>query len=645
MPSPPSILVVEDEQIVALDLQQTLREFGYDAFAIASSSEAAVARAAERCPDLVLMDIRIKGAGDGVDTAAILQERYGVPVVFLTAHADEGTIDRAKRVEPLGYLVKPVKASELRSVVEVALYKHGMERRLRERERWFSTTLQSIADAVIAVDLAGRVTFMNAVAESLTGVGADAAVGRAIGEVLQIVEHGRGVESPVLAALREGRAVSLQEGTLRNRSSGDHRVISDSAAPVLADGQTLGAVMVFRDVTEQKRLQKQLELADRLASLGTMAAGVAHEVNNPLAAVVANAGFLAEELSAAAGDGFDVARMGAMREALQDIQSGARRIGRIVSDLCAFSRPPSGAVGDVDLGRCVEWALRTTAHEFRNRARVRREAQDAPRVRADETRLGQVLINLLVNAAHAIPPGDADRNEVVVATRTDADGRAVLEVRDTGAGIPPDAIARIFDPFFTTKPVGEGTGLGLSICHGIVASLGGEIRVESEVGRGTAVYVTLCPAGAAHAPAGAVVEPERARAGRILVVDDEEMVLRALRRILAAHDVECATSAKDALARIDAGPPFDLILTDLMMPTMTGIEFYESLLSRSPDLARRTVFMTGGTVTARIEAFFQSVPNVCIEKPFEVSALLRLVHELLPGRAVEGAEAGARGGR
>lgn len=629
MPRPASILIVEDEQIVALDLQQTLREFGYDPYAIAPSADAAVARAAERCPDLVLMDIRIKGARDGVEAAAILRERFGVPVVFLTAHADEGTVDRAKRVEPFGYLLKPIKAAELHSVVEVALYKHGMERHLRERERWFSTTLRSIADAVITVDTGGRVTFMNSVAEALTGVKADVAEGRAVGEVLQIAEQASGGESPVLAALRERRGVSLQEGSLRNLTSGDLRVISDSAAPVLADGQTLGAVMVFRDVTEQKRIQKQLELADRLASLGTMAAGVAHEVNNPLAAVVANAGFLAEELNAAAVDGFDGARVTAMLEALQDIQSGARRIGRIVSDLRAFSRPPSGAVGDVDLGRCVEWALRTTAHEFRHRARVRRESQDTPRVRADETRLGQVLINLLVNAAHAIAPGDAERNEVVVVTRTDAAGRAVVEVRDTGAGIPPDALERIFDPFFTTKPVGEGTGLGLSICHGIVTSLGGEIRVESAVGRGTSVYVTLPAASPRTLQPAPATGPSAAVRGRILLVDDEEMVLRALRRILSAHELECVTSAKEALARIDAGPPFDLIVTDLMMPTMTGMEFYEALLARDPELARRTVFMTGGSVTAQTEAFFQSVPNVRIEKPFEVGAIQRLVHELL----------------
>src|SRR5688572_4401634 len=150
-PKRPAILVVEDERIVAKDLQQTLIALGYDAFAIASSAEQALARATERCPDLVLMDIRIQGKRDGVETAALLRERFSVPVVYLTAHADDTTMERARQTEPHAYLLKPVKSAELRSAIEVALHRHQLEQRLRERERWFSTTLQSIADAVITV--------------------------------------------------------------------------------------------------------------------------------------------------------------------------------------------------------------------------------------------------------------------------------------------------------------------------------------------------------------------------------------------------------------------------------------------------------------------------------------------------------------
>ena len=162
-----SVLIVEDERIVAIDLQQTLSRMGYDAFAIASSADEAMRRASERRPDVVLMDIRIKGDRDGVETAALMRQQFEVPIVYLTAHADDATVERAKHTEPYGYLLKPVKSAELRSVLEVSLYKHAMERKLRERERWFSTTLRSIADSVVAVDTAGNVIFMNSAARRL----------------------------------------------------------------------------------------------------------------------------------------------------------------------------------------------------------------------------------------------------------------------------------------------------------------------------------------------------------------------------------------------------------------------------------------------------------------------------------------------
>ena len=640
---PPAVLIVEDERIVAMDLQQMLREFGYDAFAIASSADEALARAAERCPDLALMDIRIKGKLDGIETAALLKTRFGVPVVYLTAHADDGTLDRAKRTEPLGYLLKPVKAAELRSAVEVALYKHQMEKRLRERERWFSTTLRSIADAVITVDLAGKVTYMNPAATSLTGVEPAAAMGRPIVEVLRLSGHAAGDDSPVLQALREGRTVELREGTLENVASGASRLINDSAAPVVDDAETLGAVMIFRDVTDQKKVQRQLELNDRLASLGTMAAGVAHEINNPLAVVMANAAFLAEELNELQAPGGALPPAAARKlagaaEALRDLESAGTRIGRIVADLRAFSRPPQTVADDVEVERCVEWALRTTAHEFRHRARVVVQVQAVPRVKADELRLGQVLINLLVNAAHAIAPGQAERNEVRVTTSRLDDGRILIEVQDSGSGIPAAVLPHIFEPFYTTKAVGTGTGLGLSICHGIVVSLGGAIQVESEEGKGTTVRVTL-PAAAAAAPAAPAPAPERKKParGRILVIDDEEMVRRALARVFRDHDLTLAESAAQALALLDEGRSFDLILSDLMMPVMTGIELYEELLRRDPRLASQVVFMSGGATTSRAADFLRSVPNRFIAKPFAAGALQALLEERLsaaPGPAL-----------
>src|ERR1043165_1408870 len=174
MAAPParSVLIVEDERIFAEDLQDSLTELGYDAFAIASSADEAVEQIAERCPDIVLMDIRIKGALDGIETAALLRKQFDVPVIYLSANTDRATLMRANTTQPYGYLLKPVKEAELLSALEVSLHRHAVERRLRQRERWFSTTLRSIADAVVTVDLGGTVTFMNPAAERLSGISA-----------------------------------------------------------------------------------------------------------------------------------------------------------------------------------------------------------------------------------------------------------------------------------------------------------------------------------------------------------------------------------------------------------------------------------------------------------------------------------------
>jgi CheY-like chemotaxis protein len=232
-----------------------------------------------------------------------------------------------------------------------------------------------------------------------------------------------------------------------------------------------------------------------------------------------------------------------------------------------------------------------------------------------------------MNAAQSIPEGRADRNEIRIVTRTAENGRAVIEVCDTGAGIPRDILPRIFDPFFTTKPVGVGTGLGLSLCHRMVSDLGGDIAVESEVGKGSVFRLTLPAAKSerhALAPARAVGEP--ARRSRVLVLDDEVAFGRALERSLGRyHDVVTLTSGSEALAMMAAGERFDAILSDLMMPQVTGMDLYEELGRIAPDQARKMIFVTGGAFTERAREFLEGLANPCVEKPFELANLLELI--------------------
>jgi PAS domain S-box-containing protein len=641
-----SILVVEDEAIVARDIQATLGDLGYEVLDTAASCDEAIVRASARCPDLVLMDIRIQGQRDGIETAETLRRRFRVPVVFLTAYADDKTVERAKKAQPYGYLVKPIKSNELRSAVEVALYRHEMDARLRERERWFSTTLRSIGDAVISTDLEARVTFMNTVAETLTGWRTEDAVGRPLDEVLRLAqeETHEAVENPIRRALRDGKVSRLGERIALLGKDGAERPIDDIAAPIIDEGDVLGAVMVFRDVSEQRRLQRQIELADRLASVGTMAAGVANEVNEPLALILSNLQYISEQLNNHRSELHKLfsdeayaslfKRLEETQKAVSEAEVGAHRVTKIVSELRAFARPPTNHERPVDLRRVLSWAGEVVAHEIRSKAALAMQVGQVPMVHADESRLGQVFINLLLNAAQAIAPGNAKDNEVRVTGRTAPDGRAVIEVRDTGCGIPADLLGRIFDPFFTTKAVGTGTGLGLSICHGIVRSLGGQIHVESQVGKGSLFRVLLPPApieltGNAPANNGVTAGGEH---GRILVIDDEPLVATAIRRALQpAHQVTCVKTVREAMALIERGEAFDAILCDLILPEVTGMDFYDDLLRARPDVARRVIFMSGGAFTPKAIEFVASVSNRCLEKPFSPETLRGAVRQTLAG--------------
>jgi CheY-like chemotaxis protein len=271
-------------------------------------------------------------------------------------------------------------------------------------------------------------------------------------------------------------------------------------------------------------------------------------------------------------------------------------------------------------------------NEIRHRARLIRDLRPVPPVEANESRLGQVFLNLLVNAAQAIPEGRASANEIRVATYVTDDGRVCIEISDTGSGIPPEVQKRLFTPFFTTKQVGVGTGLGLSICHRIVTGLGGAITVDSAVGAGTTFKVYLPPA----APRLTMTSPmpqvpdRQGRRGRILVIDDEEPVVRAAMRILQnEHDVAIATAASAAVDRVIAGERFDMILCDLMMPEMTGMELYAELMKIAPDQAEAMVFITGGAFTPRARGFLDRVKNERFEKPFNATQLRALVRERL----------------
>jgi PAS domain S-box-containing protein len=430
-------------------------------------------------------------------------------------------------------------------------------------------------------------------------------------------------------ALAEGASKWTAEYSLRRANGTWARVLDRSTIQRDAAGKPVRIYGAVVDLSEREEMRTRLALADRMASVGTLAAGVAHEINNPLAYVIANLDFTLQEVATAGAPG--ATPVAELCEALQEAREGTERMRVIVRDLKMFSRPDDERLERVDLCHAIDSAATMAWNEIRHRARLVKDYQAVPSLDANEARLGQVFLNLLVNAAHAIPEGAADRNEIHVSTRMDAAGRIVAEVRDTGSGIPVEIRPRILEPFFTTKPTGVGTGLGLSICHGIVTSLHGELQFESEVGRGSVFRVVL-PVPAAREAAAPLPElvPEAPRRSHILVVDDEPLVLNALKRTLCEeHDVTVFSRARAALEWMEQGQPWDLILCDLMMPEMTGMDFHEELSRRMPERAGQVLFVTGGAFTARAREFLGRVPNPRTEKPFEARALRELVNARL----------------
>jgi signal transduction histidine kinase len=394
---------------------------------------------------------------------------------------------------------------------------------------------------------------------------------------------------------------------------------------------------------ERKKMREQLLISERMASVGMLSASVAHEINNPLAVIMANLEFAMQRfetlsaeqsLTAASGAGptASAAGLDEARRSLREAHEAAERVTHIVRDLKLFSRASNEEQeGPIDIERVLESALRMASNEIRHRASIVRHYSRVPPVHGNEARLGQVFLNLIVNAAQAIPEGRAAENRIGLSIRMGENDRIVVEVSDTGSGMSPQVASRIFDPFFTTKSAGVGTGLGLAICQRIVMRHGGDISVESQPGHGTTFRLSLRRAQTALPSAEATPAAERAtRKGRILVVDDEPMLCSAVERILSVeHDVTVVQSAKRALEILKDDASFDVILSDLMMPQMTGIELHAALLAIAPELAAKMVFMTGGAFSPSASAFLERASNATIDKPFKPAALRRIVQTLV----------------
>ena len=413
-------------------------------------------------------------------------------------------------------------------------------------------------------------------------------------------------------------------------SAGNSRNILTAKAPFTGVGGEPFLVGVIRDLTEARRLEMQLRLADRMASVGTLAAGVAHEINNPLAYISANLTHVAGEL----GQGeLTLAQQAELREAVLESLEGAGRVRVIVQDLKSFARADDETQGPVDVHKVIHGSLRLVRNELQHRTRLTSSLEPVPPMRGNEARLGQVVVNLLVNALQAFPAErSTEHNRITLSTRSRGEW-ILIEVEDNGQGMSPEVQQRIFEPFFTTKPVGLGTGLGLSICNNLIRIMGGWIEVQSTPGWGSTFRLVLpsytvkseAPVAPTHEKAG---ETQMARR-KVLLIDDEPAVGTAVRRLLRDwHEVEPLQDAREALKRIASGVQYDAIVCDVMMPEMTGVQFFQELERSAPELARRTGLMTGGVFSTHAREFIESRGVELLHKPFERDSLRKFVERL-----------------
>ncbi len=502
----------------------------------------------------------------------------------------------------------------------------GLENAVRSRTGELEAALRSIRGVIDALPDAvlvyadSRILFANRAVQGRLDWEPGNLVGRSMTDLLPSDRVESGLATFVALERSVSPEASREETILRHDG---RRILCDVAGLAFEFEGRRAALAILRDVTDRRQMETQLRQADRLAAVGSLAAGVAHEINNPLTYVAANVAAVKAQIESGASE-TDARSLG-MAALLGEAAQGAERIRRIVADLRTFARPEDSAVRRVRLRAVLDLAIAMTSNEIRHRARLLLDLGDLPRVVGSEARLAQVFVNLLLNAAQAIPAGAADRHRIRVSARTGGTGDAIVEVADTGGGIPVHIRDRVFDPFFTTKPFGEGTGLGLAATHGIVQTMGGRIELGDAPEGGALVRVTL--PGAPSAPDTAppwqgAAEPR----GRVLVVDDDAMVARTLKRMLRAHDVVVATSGEEALELCARGP-FDVVLCDVMMPGLSGVDVLERLRAVDATWSERFVFVTGGAFSQETADALDGTGVPRVDKPVDPVRLAALIRE------------------
>jgi signal transduction histidine kinase/DNA-binding response OmpR family regulator len=634
------VLVVEDEVVIASDLQQSLEGMGFEVVGIAASGEDAVEMAIRERPDLVLMDIVLQGRMDGAEAAEEIYSRYDIPIVYLTAYADEKLLERTRATEPFGYLIKPVDDNELRFTIEMAVYKHRAEREIKRQNVFIRHILDSLTHPFYVINVNDYTIELANPAANLGDIEAEKTTCYAVTHKSKApcsgVEHPCTIEE----VKKTRQAVTLEH--IHYDKDGNAREVEVHGYPIFdGDGNIVQVIEYTLDITERKRLERQFIESQKLESVGRLAGGVAHDFSNIMSAVLGYSEMALMELP----------QDHPTAEKLMIIREAGEKAAALTRQLLAFSSKQALEMKPINLKAVVEDMAKMLVRMIGEDV-VLRVSADAPvrNVMADRGQIEQILMNLAINARDAMPEGG--RIDVGVADR-DLDERFLrthrelkpgpyveLSMADNGIGMDREVQGNIFEPFFTTKRDGKGTGLGLSTVYGIVKQHKGLMSVRSEPNKGTTFYIYL-PSVAGKTQEVAIKQAPAMPQGdeTVLVVDDEPTILRLVSDALEplGYNVLRASGGGRALEMAEqAGRDIHLLLTDIVMPGMNGMELARRLRAERPGL--RVLYMSGykdqaisGEDVPESEAGF-------IQKPLRPGILASMVRNALDGLAPEGKE-------
>ncbi|MEY4582493.1 MAG: hypothetical protein RL701_7196 [Pseudomonadota bacterium] len=633
-----SVLVVERSPADADSLVRELErsEWLVD-HAVVHNERRLIEELARRTWDLVISDFAMPGL-TAINALNIVKATESAPpFICVSGTAGEEAAVAVLQAGADDFLVKG-KLARLGLAIERAL-REASERKARREaesamqrsEERLRAVVESMGDTVFTVDLDLKHDRIFGRRATPAGFASTRLLGRTAAEVWDETLGGA-MQAALRRALSGERtmhewSVELPDATLHFQTC--------LSALKSESGRTIGVVGTERDVTLQKLTDARLLAADRMASVGMLASGIAHEIKNPLAALSANVELAIGEAAHVCEHASGVERRALERllAELSDADECSGRIRHVVHDLDVLTRTDAEPSTPVDLHGVLDTALRITDNQTRHSAAITRHFASIPPVLGDEARLGQLFRNLIMNAVAAIPAGNAATNQITISTEVDSANRVIVEVADTGRGMDPNVARRLFTALFSTRPFGPGLGLGLAICHRIVNSLGGRISARSSPGEGSVFRVELpsAPPGVAVAriePLEDIIGPETIRRGRLLIIDDDRLVLKMLTRLFEPdHDTVATVAASEALTLVTERGPFDLIFCDLMMPNTSGMTFFEKLVQRAPELADRVIFMTGGAFNSEAQRFLDSVPNAHVAKPFDLDTVRALVQK------------------